>query len=148
MLNCSWDGEQGVSIKESMRTLFAAQLTAGANTWDAKGHAMSGSNDIVTRTEAFAWIAQHEDTFYDSRESIEPHRGIFLAADAKLLCGRLYEVVQGCYERDPAVASRISNRDTPHLAAVPRTASDSPGRPLYQRPGGRGDALNAVGHHR
>jgi hypothetical protein len=33
---------------------------------------MSGSNDIVTRTEAFAWIAQHEDTFYDSRESIDP----------------------------------------------------------------------------
>ena len=32
MLNYSWDGEKGVSIPEAMKTLFAAQLTAGANT--------------------------------------------------------------------------------------------------------------------
>jgi hypothetical protein len=72
MLNYSWDGEQDVSIPESMRTLFAAQLTAGANSWDAKGHVMSGSNDIATRTEAFGWIARHEGTFYDLREPIDP----------------------------------------------------------------------------
>jgi len=71
MLNYSWDGERGVSIPESMKTLFAAQLTAGANTWHAKGHVMSGSNDMAMRTEAFAWIARHEETFYDAREPID-----------------------------------------------------------------------------
>lgn len=72
MLNYSWDGERDVSIPESMKTLFAAQLTAGANTWDAKGHVMSGSNDMAVRTEAFAWIARHQETFYDAREPIDP----------------------------------------------------------------------------
>jgi hypothetical protein len=72
MLNYSWDGEQGVSIPESMKTLFAAQLTAGANTWDAKGHVMSGSNDIAVRTEVFAWISRHEQRFYDAREPVDP----------------------------------------------------------------------------
>lgn len=72
MLNYSWDGERGVSVPESMKTLFGAQLTAGANTWDAKGHVMSGSNDMAMRTEAFGWIARHEETFYDAREPIDP----------------------------------------------------------------------------
>lgn len=72
MLNYSWDGEQGVSIPESMKTLFAAQLTAGANSWDAKGHVMSQSNDIATRTEVFGWIKQHEHVFYDLREPVDP----------------------------------------------------------------------------
>ena len=72
MLNYSWDGEQGVSIPESMKTLFAAQLTAGANSWDAKGHVMSGSNDMAVRTEVFGWIAGHQETFYDPREPVDP----------------------------------------------------------------------------
>jgi hypothetical protein len=72
MLNYSWDGERGASVPESMKTLFAAQLTAGANTWDAKGHVMSGSNDLATRTEVFGWIAKHDERFYDAREPIDP----------------------------------------------------------------------------
>ena len=72
MLNYSWDGEKGVSIPESMKTLFAAQLTAGANSWDAKTHVMSESNDLATRTEVFGWIRQHEHTFYDPRLPIDP----------------------------------------------------------------------------
>jgi hypothetical protein len=72
MLNYSWDGEKGVSIPESMKTLFAAQLTAGANSWDAKGHVMSESNDIATRTQVFGWIKQHEHVFYDLREPVDP----------------------------------------------------------------------------
>jgi hypothetical protein len=72
MLNYSWDGEKGVSIPDAMKTLFAAQLTAGANTWDARGHVMSGSNDPGVRREVFGWIAQHEHIFYDPREPIAP----------------------------------------------------------------------------
>jgi hypothetical protein len=72
MLNYSWDGEKGVSIPESMKTLFAAQLTAGVNSWDAKGHVMSGSNDLATRTEVFGWIKNHEHTFYDLRRPVDP----------------------------------------------------------------------------
>lgn len=72
MLNYSWDGEKGVSIPESMKTLFAAQLTAGANSWDAQGHVMSGSNDLAVRTNVFGWIARHEHTFYDAREPVDP----------------------------------------------------------------------------
>ena len=72
MLNYSWDGEKEVSIPEAMKTLFAAQLTAGANSWDAKGHVMSGSNDIAVRTAVFGWIARHERTFYDPREPVHP----------------------------------------------------------------------------
>ncbi len=72
MLNYSWDGEKGVSIPAAMKTLFAAQLTAGANSWDAKGHVMSGSNDIQTRREVFGWIKQYEHIFYDPRTPVDP----------------------------------------------------------------------------
>jgi len=72
MLNYSWDGEKNVSEPEAMKTLFAAQLTAGANTWDAQGHVMSGSNDLATRTQIFAWIREHERVFYDPREPLSP----------------------------------------------------------------------------
>lgn len=72
MLNYSWDGEKGVTIPESMKTMFAAQLTTGANSWDAQGHVMSGSNDLGTRTEVYGWVAQHEDTFYAPREPVDP----------------------------------------------------------------------------
>jgi hypothetical protein len=72
MLNYSWDGEKGVSIPDAMKTLFSVQLTAGANSWDAQGHVMSGSNDLGVRTEVFDWIAKHEKTFYDERQPVDP----------------------------------------------------------------------------
>jgi hypothetical protein len=72
MLSYSWDGEQGVSPGEEMQNLFVSQLAAGTNCWDVRGHVMSGSNDIATRTEIFGWIAQHEQVFYNARTAIEP----------------------------------------------------------------------------
>ncbi|MGI9070044.1 MAG: hypothetical protein ACR2JB_01625 [Bryobacteraceae bacterium] len=72
MLNYSWDGEKAVSILEAMETLFAVQLTAGANSWDAQGHVMSGSNDLGVRTQVFNWIAKYEKTFYDERQPVDP----------------------------------------------------------------------------
>ena len=46
-----------------MLNLAMSELMAGANVWDARGHVMSGSNDLPTRVQIFHWIAQHEDIF-------------------------------------------------------------------------------------
>ena len=72
MLSYSWDGEKGVNPGEEMQDLFASQLAAGTNCWDARGHVMSGSNDIAMRTKIFGWIAEHEQVFYNPRTTIHP----------------------------------------------------------------------------
>jgi hypothetical protein len=72
MLSYSWDGEKNIDPREAMKNLFMSQLTAGTNSWDARGHVMSRSNDLATRTEVFQWIAQHEKTFYSPRLPIDP----------------------------------------------------------------------------
>jgi Glycosyl hydrolase-like 10 len=72
MLSYSWDGEKGVSPGEEMQNLFSAQLMAGTNCWDVHGHVMSGSNDIEMRKKIFAWIEQHEKTFYNQRTPLHP----------------------------------------------------------------------------
>ena len=63
MLNYSWDGAPHVPAADAMLTLFASELMAGTNVWDASGHVMSGSNDLAVRKRVFAWIAAHEDIF-------------------------------------------------------------------------------------
>jgi hypothetical protein len=63
ILNYSWDGAPHVQPSDAMLNLAMSELTAGANFWDARGHVMSGSNDMPTRTEIFGWIAKHEDIF-------------------------------------------------------------------------------------
>jgi len=63
ILNYSWDGAKKVAPAEAMMTLANSQLTVGANFWDARGHVMSGSNDMPTRVRIFKWIAAHEDIF-------------------------------------------------------------------------------------
>jgi hypothetical protein len=72
MLNYSWDGQRNIDPKEAMNNLFVAQLMAGTNSWDARGHVMSGSNDIETRKTVFQWIAAHEKTFYRPRTPVRP----------------------------------------------------------------------------
>ena len=49
-----------------------AQLMAGTNTWDARGHVMSGSNDIQTRKAIFGWMKDHEKTFFLPRQPVRP----------------------------------------------------------------------------
>jgi hypothetical protein len=63
ILNYSWDGAKNVLPRDAMLNLAMSDLMAGANVWDARGHVMSGSNDMLTRTEIFRWIARHEDIF-------------------------------------------------------------------------------------
>lgn len=98
ILNYSWDGVPHVEPREAMLTLADSELMAGANVWDARGHVMSGSNDMPARTEIFHWIAAHEDIFgalrhpvgatgvyfsdttrnYYPREFVAAYRGVLL----------------------------------------------------------------------
>ncbi|HEX4005343.1 MAG TPA: hypothetical protein VHX60_04160 [Acidobacteriaceae bacterium] len=70
ILNYSWDGAPHVQPHDAMLNLASSQLAVGANFWDARGHVMSGSNDMPTRVEIFHWIAQHEDIFGAVREPV------------------------------------------------------------------------------
>lgn len=72
ILNYSWDGDRRVDAKPSMQNLAMSQLMVGANFWDAKGHSMSGSNDLPTRQRIFRWIERHQDVFYRPREAVDP----------------------------------------------------------------------------
>ena len=70
ILNYSWDGAPHVKPRDAMLNLFMSELMAGANLWDARGHVMSGSNDMATRTEVYHWVASHEDIFGVHREPV------------------------------------------------------------------------------
>jgi hypothetical protein len=72
MLSYSWEKEAQIVPGEAMQNLAMAQLMAGTNTWDVQGHVMSGSNDIQTRKLIFAWIKEHEKTFFLPRQPIRP----------------------------------------------------------------------------
>jgi hypothetical protein len=59
-----------VKRADAMQTLFMSELTAGANVWDARGHVMSGSNDMAEREVIYQWIDAHEDIFGKTRTPI------------------------------------------------------------------------------
>jgi hypothetical protein len=72
MLSYSWEKEKQIAPGDAMKNLAMAQLMAGTNTWDAQGHVMSGSNDIQTRKLIFAWMKEHEKTFFMPRQPVRP----------------------------------------------------------------------------
>src|SRR5277367_6640144 len=72
MLSYSWENEKQIAPAEAMKNLAMAQLMAGTNSWDAKGHNMSGSNDMETRKQIFGWMKDHERTFFLPRQPIRP----------------------------------------------------------------------------
>jgi hypothetical protein len=72
ILNYSWDGDPKVDRREAMMNLAMSEVMAGANFWDAPGHSMAGSNDLLTRKKIFSWIKGHEKTFYSPRTPIAP----------------------------------------------------------------------------
>jgi len=82
ILNYSWDGDKKVSIPESMMNLAMSQVMAGANFWDAPGHSMAGSNDLVMRKKIFSWIHAHEKTFYLPRTPVDPI-GVYFSPDTR-----------------------------------------------------------------
>jgi hypothetical protein len=78
ILNYSWDGAKNVKPRPAMLSLANSELTAGANFWDARGHVMSGSNDMPTRVQIFHWIAAHEDIFGAERQP-EGETGVYFS---------------------------------------------------------------------
>jgi hypothetical protein len=70
ILNYSWDGAPNVKPRDAMLNLAMSELMAGANLWDARGHVMSGSNDMSTRSEVFHWVGAHQDIFGAHREPV------------------------------------------------------------------------------
>ena len=82
ILNYSWDGDKVVDKREAMMNLAMSQVMDGANFWDAPGHSMAGSNDLATRTKIFAWIKEHEKTFYLPRSPIDPI-GVYFSPETR-----------------------------------------------------------------
>ncbi|MDZ7765958.1 MAG: hypothetical protein U5K00_16330 [Melioribacteraceae bacterium] len=72
MLSYSWGEENKIPPQDPIKNLMLSNVMAGTNCWDARGHVMSGSNDIDTRKEVFKWIAENEDVFYKPRTTINP----------------------------------------------------------------------------
>jgi hypothetical protein len=72
MLSYSWDGQKDKDRTEAMKKLFLAEVMAGANAYDARGHVMSGSNDLATRKAVFGWIRDHEEKLYRPRLPLAP----------------------------------------------------------------------------
>lgn len=72
MLSYSWDKNEEVNKQEAMHNMFVSHIMAGMNTWDAKGHIMSQSNDITTRLKVYNWIKNNEEKIYSTRSSINP----------------------------------------------------------------------------
>lgn len=70
ILNYSWDSAPNVKPRDAMLNLAMSELMAGANLWDARGHVMSGSNDMATRSEIFHWVCAHQDIFGAHREPV------------------------------------------------------------------------------
>ncbi|MBZ5683493.1 MAG: hypothetical protein LAP86_00535 [Acidobacteriia bacterium] len=84
ILNYSWDGDKVVDKREAMMNLAMSQIMVGANFWDAPGHSMAGSNDLLTRKKIFDWIGEHEKTFYLPRAPIDPI-GVYFSPETRNL---------------------------------------------------------------
>ncbi|HEY1808055.1 MAG TPA: hypothetical protein VGG42_05795 [Acidobacteriaceae bacterium] len=78
ILNYSWDGAKNIKPRDAMLSLASSELTAGANFWDARGHVMSGSNDMPTRVQIFHWIGAHEGIFGAERQP-EGETGVYFS---------------------------------------------------------------------
>jgi hypothetical protein len=82
ILNYSWDQDKSVGPREPMKNLAMSHVMAGTNFWDAPGHVMAGSNDMVTRKEIFGWIEKNEKTLYSPRLPMQPV-GVYFSPAAR-----------------------------------------------------------------
>jgi hypothetical protein len=89
MLSYSWDGQKNVDPKEAMKELFLAEVMAGANSYDAQGHVMSGSNDLGTRKAVFGWIHENEARLYRPRLPLAPV-GVYFSPKTRNYFSREY----------------------------------------------------------
>jgi hypothetical protein len=72
-----------------MKELFLAEVMAGANSYDAQGHVMSGSNDLATRKAVFGWIRDHETSLYRPRLPLAPV-GVYFSPKTRNYFGKEY----------------------------------------------------------
>ncbi len=79
ILNYSWDGDQKVDKRESMKNLAMSQIMAGANFWDAPGHSMAGSNDLATRKKIFYLDSSAPKYFLSAAEPDSSGWSLFLS---------------------------------------------------------------------
>ena len=123
MLNYSWDGDKNVSPAEAMQNLFLAELTAGVNVWDAAGHVMSGSNDVATRRKVYAWISEHERTFYAPRVPMHPVGVYFSPATRSYFTRDFLNSYQG-------IIILLLQHHLEYRVVTPRTLADFSGETL------------------
>jgi hypothetical protein len=123
ILNYSWDGDKKVDPREAMQNLFMSELMAGASVWDARGHVMSGSNDIDTRKQVFGWIAEHEATFYRSRQPIHPIGVYFSPATRNYFSSEFSRSYQG-------VLILLMQKHLEYAIVTPRTLAGFKGSAL------------------
>ena len=123
MLNYSWDGDKAVPAAEAMQNLFMAELMAGVNVWDAQGHEMSGSNDTATRRKVYAWIAEHERTFYAPRAPMHPVGVYFSPASRNYFGKEFLNSYQG-------VAILLLQKHMEYVVVTPRNLAQFAGETL------------------
>ncbi|MCU1305354.1 MAG: hypothetical protein JWN45_49 [Acidobacteriaceae bacterium] len=123
MLNYSWDGDKHVDPRESMKNLAMSEIMAGANFWDARGHMMSGSNDLPTRSEILKWIKEHEKTFYSPRQPIDPIGIYFSPATRNYFAEEFLQSYRG-------VLILLLQKHWEFQVVTPRTLSEFRGRTL------------------
>jgi hypothetical protein len=123
MLNYSWDGDKNIAPGDAMQNLFMAELTAGVNVWDAAGHVMSGSNDIVMRRKIYSWIATHEWTFYAPRLPMHPVGVYFSSASRNYFTKDFLDSYQG-------IIILLLQHHFEYQVVTPRTLADFKGETL------------------
>jgi hypothetical protein len=123
ILNYSWDGDGKVDKRESMQNLAMSQIMTGANFWDAPGHTMAGSNDLPTREKIFAWIKQHEETFFHPRAPIRPIGVYFSPSTRNFLPHEFIPSYQG-------VLILLMQKHLEYQILTPRTLRDFTGETL------------------
>ena len=123
ILNYSWDGDKTIAPRDAMENLFMSQLMAGANVWDARGHVMSGSNDLETRKRVFAWIEQHEKTFYLPRLPVKPIGVYFSTATRNYFPTKFLPSYQG-------ILILLMQQHLPYAVVTPRTIAQFNGSAL------------------
>jgi len=153
ILNYSWDGDKKLAPPEPMKNLAMSQVMAGANFWDARGHVMSGSNDMPTRREIFAWIKDHEKTLYSPRRVMHPV-GIYFSpstrnyyADEFLRSyqGILLLLIQSHLEYQIVTPRTLANFQGETLVLPDVRVLDEPERQFLKRFVGAGKRLIVTG---
>ncbi|MFY9561358.1 MAG: hypothetical protein WAQ52_14080 [Terriglobales bacterium] len=123
ILNYSWDGDKTIAPHDAMENLFMSQVMAGANVWDARGHVMSGSNDLETRKRVFAWIAEHENAFYGLRLPVKSIGVYFSPTTRNYFSTEFLRSYQG-------ILILLMQKHLPYAVVTPRTLAEFSGSAL------------------